>query len=335
MKKSKGNRINRKSVLNKGLLFVIIMLIVAPVLINGGLAVTDVFCDKWGITLTAKGLDNESWLDFWKYYLSTAIAFFGVYLVWDTANRDRKSRDNKDDSIQYLNRVSLEEKTLVEVVQCFNTGVIYKALNQLGETTVQECKAVLQVARDKTDEAHIKFEMLTDIVDDYERCSRCEHNPCWDRKIKEKVSGTFYDMEKRYTDLLNVGDDYLNKVATEKRNLEIMGIQTRIRDNLKDQISYLQQRGGSYEELAQKQEELSNVEKQIAELNKAKMSREEMERLLQSAEKEIDCLAKERAAFIGYCKSYINLQKGHARDLKNNGVVTYMKAEENSIQDDV
>ena len=61
-------------------------------------------------------------VSFWKYYLSTAIAFFGVYLVWDTANRDRKSRDNKDDSIQYLNRVSLEEKTLVEVVQCFNTG---------------------------------------------------------------------------------------------------------------------------------------------------------------------------------------------------------------------
>lgn len=335
MKKSKGNQMNRKSALNKGLLFVIIMLIAAPVLINGGLAVTDVLCDKLGITLTAKGLGNESWLDFWKYYLSTAIAFFGVYLVWDTANKDRKSRDNKGDSIQYLSHVSLEEKTLVEVVQCFNTGVIYKALNQLGETTVQECKAVLQVARDKTDEAHIKFEMLTDIVDDYERCSRCEHNPCWDRKIKEKVSGTFYDMEKRYTDLLNVGDDYLNKVATEKRNLEIMGIQTRIRDNLKDQISYLQQRGGSYEELAQKQEELSNVEKQIAELNKAKMSREEMERLLQSAEKEIDCLAKERAAFIGYCKSYINLQKGHARDLKNNGVVTYMKAEENSIQDDV
>lgn len=335
MKKSKGNQMNRKPALNKGLLFVIIMLIVAPVLINGGLAVTDVFCDKWGITLTAKGLDNESWLDFWKYYLSTAIAFFGVYLVWDTANRDRKSRDNKDDSIQYLNRVSLEEKTLVEVVQCFNTGVIYKALNQLGETTVQECKAVLQVARDKMDEAHIKFEMLTDIVDDYVRCSRCEHNPCWDRKIKEKVSGTFYDMERRYNNILNVGDDYLNRVAAEKRNLEMTGIQTQIRDNLKNQISYLQQRGYSYEELVQKQEELSNVERQIQELNRIKMSLEEMQKLVQSAEEEIDCLAKERAEFIGYCKSYINLQKGHARDLKNNGVVTYMKAEENSIQEDV
>lgn len=328
MKKSKSNQENRKLVLKKCLLFGIILLFVAPLLINGGLIVTDVFCDKLGITLTAKGLGNESWLDFWKYYLSTVIAFLGVYLVWDTANKDRKSRDNQADSIQYLERVSLEEKTLVEVVQCFNTGIIYKALNQLGETTVQECKAVLQDTRDKVDEAHIKFEMLTDIVDDYERCGGCDYNPCADRKTKEKVSGIFYDMEKRYIHLLNMGDDYLNKVAAEKRNLEMEGIQKQIRDNVKKQISCLQQRRCSYEELVQKQEELSNVERQIEELNKAKMSWEEMEKLIGPAEQEIDSLAKERAEFIGYCKSYMNLRKAHARELKNNGVITYLKVEE-------
>lgn len=328
MKKSKKNQTNRISALKKSLFFVIIMLIAAPVLINGGLFVTDILCDKLGITLTAKGLSNESWLDFWKYYLSTAIAFFGVYLVWDTANKDRKNRDNKDDSIQYLDRVSLEEKALVEVVQCFNTGIIYKALNQLGETTIQECRAVLQDARDKVDEAHIKFEMFTDIVDDYERCSKCEHNPCLDRKIKEKVSVIFYDMEKRYTDLLNLGDDYLNRMAVEKRNLEMMGIQNQIRDNLKSQISYIQQIGRSYGELVQKQEELSNVEKQIEELGKIKMSQAEMEKLVQSTKKEIDHLAKERAEFIGCCKNYINLRRGHARELKKNGVITYIKAKE-------
>ncbi len=328
MKKSKKICIKKTSVHKKSLIFVIIMLIVAPALINGGLAATDVLYNKLGITLTAKGLDNENWLDFWKYYLSTAIAFFGVYLVWDTANKDRRSKDNKDDSIQYLNRVSQEEKTLVEVVQCFNTGIIYKALNQLGETTVQECKAVLQDTRDKVDEAHIKFEMLTDIVDDYERCGGCDYNPCADRKTKEKVSGIFYDMEKRYIHLLNMGDDYLNKVAAEKRNLEMEGIQKQIRDNVKKQISCLQKRGCSYEELVQKQEELSNVERQIEELNKAKMSWEEMEKLIGSAEQEIDSLAKERAEFIGYCKSYMNLRKAHARELKNNGVITYLKVEE-------
>ncbi len=328
MKKSKRNHVKKISVHKKSLFFVIIMLVAAPLLINSGLAATDVLYNKLGITFTAKGLSNESWLDFWKYYLSTAIAFFGVYLVWDTANKDRKSRDNNDNSIQYLNRVSQEEKTLVEVVQCFNTGIIYKALNQLGETTVQECKAVLQETRDKLDEAHIKFEMLTDIVDDRERCGGCDYNPCADRKTKERVSGIFYEMEKRYIHLLNMGDNYLNKVAAEKRNLEIMENQTRIRENLKNQISYMQLRGSSYEELVQKQEELANVEQQIEELNKAKMSREEMEKLVVSAEQEIDSLAKERAEFIGYCKSYINLRKAHARDLKDNGVIAYLKVEE-------
>lgn len=324
MKKSKENQKNRKSVPKKGLLLVIIMLIAVPVLINCGLAVTDVLCDKLGITLTAKGLGNESWLDFWKYYLSTVIAFLGVYLVWDTANRDRKSRDNKDDSIQYLSRVNQEEKTLVEVVQCFNTGIIYKVLNQLGGTTVQECKAVLQETRDNMDEAHIKFEMLTDIVDHYEKCNRCE-SPCLDKEIKEKVSATFYDMERRYVSLLNLGDDYLNKVATEKRIFDKVGIQSLLRDNLKKQISYLQQTGGFYEELVRKQEELLNAEKQIDELNRTKLSREEMDKLLQSAEKEITHLAKERAEFIGDCKNYIYIQRGHAQELKNNGAITYLK----------
>ena len=182
MKKSKENQKNRKSVLKKYLFIGIILLFAAPLFINGGLIFTDVLYDKYGTTLTARDLGNDSWFEFWKYYLSTAIAFLGVYLVWDTADKDRKSRDNQADSIQYLSRVSLEEKTLVEVVQCFNTGIIYKALNQMGETTIQECKAVLLDARDKMDEAHIKFEMLTDIVDDYERCSGCDYNPCSDRK---------------------------------------------------------------------------------------------------------------------------------------------------------
>lgn len=324
MTKSKENLKNETSVLKK----CIGLLIVAPLLINVGLIGTDVFCDIFGGTLTAKGLGNESWFDFWKYYLSAVIALFGVYLVWDTANKDRKRRENMEASNQYLNRVSLEEKTLVEVVQCFNTGIIYKALNQLGETTIQECKAVLQDARDKMDEAHIKFEMLTDIVDNFERCSCCEHNPCQDRKIKEKFSGIFYDMEKHYINILNAGDDYLNKKAAEKCNLEMARIHSQIKNYLKIQISNMEQRGVSPLEFMKKQEELLNVEKQIEELNKAKVSWEAMEKLVRSAEEEIACLAKERAELIGYCKSYIKLQRVHARDLNDKGVITYLKVEE-------
>lgn len=322
MKKSKRNYIKKISAHKKILFFVIIMMISAPLLINVGLAATDVLCNKLGMTLTAKGLDNESWLDFWKYYLSTTIAFFGVYLVWDTANKDRKSRVNNDNSIQYLNRVSQEEKTLVEVVQCFNTGIIYKALNQLGEITVQECKAVLQEKRDKMDEAHIKFEMLTDIVDHYEKCSRCE-NTCLDKEIKEKTSATFYKMEKQYIHLLNMGDDYLNKVATDKRILEKIEIQTQIRDKLKTQIFYSLGPDSRIEGSVGKREELSKIEKQIEKLNKERTNKQEMEKLLQSAEKEIACLSKARAEFIGYCKNYIYVQRGHAQELRNIGVITY------------
>lgn len=135
-------------------------------------------------------------------------------------------------------------------------------------------------------------------------------------------------MEKRYIHLLNVGDDYLNKVAAEKRNLEIINILMQMRDELKTRLSYLQGMNSFIDGNAQKREELSSVEKQIEKLSKEKMSREEMEKMIQSAELEIDSVAKERAEFIGHCKSYINLRKAHARDLKNSGVIAYLKVEE-------
>ncbi|MBD5534893.1 MAG: hypothetical protein HDQ99_04425 [Lachnospiraceae bacterium] len=329
MKKAGKNQQYRTITAKKSIIVVIILLIVAPFLINVGLGVTDIISDKWGIALTAKGLSNESWLDFWKYYMSTSIAFLGVYLVWDTSNKDRKNRDNKESSDRYLNRVSIEENTLVEVVQCFNMGILYKALNQMGETTLQECKAALQSARDKIDEMHVKFELSTDIVDDFERCNGCEHNPCLDKEIKKEISRTFYDMESHYTNLLNLGDSYLNKLAAKNCNTEKTEILSRIMDNIKSQISYMQQNGSSHWEFMEKQEELSNVEKQIKELSKAKISQEDMDKMLQSADKEVKYLSNERAKLIGYCKNYINMQKEHARELKNNGIIKYVKIKQN------
>ncbi len=330
MKKLVKKRKFRMITGKKGITIVIVLLIIAPLLINVGLGVTDIINDKLGIALTAKGLSNESWLDFWKYYISTSIAFLGVYLVWDTSNKDRKDRDNKESSDQYLNRVSIEENTLVEVAQCFNTGIIYKALNQLDTTTIQECKSVLQSARDKIDEAHVKFELLTDIVDDYKKCSGCAQNPCLDMNIKKEVRGTFYDMEKHYINLLNIGDNYLNKVNVEKYNIENTMIQSQIVNSLKIQISYMQQiAGGSPWEYMQKQDELSNAEQRIKELNKTKINQEDMVKILQSADKEIKYLSDERARFIGYCKNYINLQKGHAREIKHIGFIKHVKVKEN------
>lgn len=61
---------------------VVIAFAVAPLLINVGLVITDFIYDKTGTTLTAYGLNNVEWLDFWKQYLAISISFLGVYLVY-------------------------------------------------------------------------------------------------------------------------------------------------------------------------------------------------------------------------------------------------------------
>lgn len=125
------------------LFLVIILLIVAPIFINVGLMVTDYYYQKTGNALTAVGLSNENWLEFWKDYISIAIAFFGIYLVWDSSNKDRKKQYNRELAEQYLHTVSQEENVLVEVSQCFNTGIIVRSLLIFGNTTVQESRLVL------------------------------------------------------------------------------------------------------------------------------------------------------------------------------------------------
>lgn len=157
------------------------MLIITPLIINIGLMFTDFIYSKSGITLTAKGLNNVNWLEFWKDYISVAIAFLGIYLVWDSSNKDRKMQTYKDLSEQYLRNVDEEKITLMEVSQCFNVGIICKALGYLNNASIQDCKIILQEARDKIDEVHVKFELLTDLSDDFERCNHCIHNPCVDK----------------------------------------------------------------------------------------------------------------------------------------------------------
>ena len=99
------------------LFLVIILLIVAPIFINIGLIVTDYYYQKTGNVLTAVGLTNENWLEFWKDYISIAIAFFGIYLVWDSSNKDRKKQYNRELAEQYLHTVSQEEKQILFCTQ--------------------------------------------------------------------------------------------------------------------------------------------------------------------------------------------------------------------------
>ena len=87
MSKSKKEKTDSKS---KILTVIVIAFAVAPLLINVGLVITDFIYDKTGATLTAYGLNNVEWLDFWKQYLAIVISFLGVYLVYISSSRERE-----------------------------------------------------------------------------------------------------------------------------------------------------------------------------------------------------------------------------------------------------
>ncbi len=310
----------------KILVIVIVLLIITPLIINIGLMFTDFIYSKAGITLTAKGLNNVNWLEFWKDYISVAIAFLGIYLVWDSSNKDRKVQTYKDLSEQYLRNIDEEKITLVEVSQCFNVGIICKVLGYLDNASIQECKIVLQEARDRIDEVHVKFELLTDLSDDFEGCNQCIHNPCVDKRIKRELRDMFYDMEKHYIDMLNTGDDCVNRIMKEQNNLKQIGIYTELITGLKQQISYMQETVIISDEIRQVEQELMEAEQKLESLNDSKLDQEVLKQMVESIQREVDYLAKAmRPKFNRYCKSYIDLRKKHALELRDNGIVKYIK----------
>lgn len=114
MEKSKKRKKLSKS---KILISVVIAFALAPLLINVGLIITDIIYEKTGLTLTALGLNNVEWLDFWKQYLAIVISFLGIYLVYISASNDRERQLQEKNAQQYLDEVRKEEYVLVEVAQ--------------------------------------------------------------------------------------------------------------------------------------------------------------------------------------------------------------------------
>lgn len=309
-----------------GLIIVIVLLILAPIFINIGLVATDYFYQKTGATLTAVGVNNENWLEFWKDYISIAIAFLGIYLVWDSSNKDRKKQYNKDLAEQYLQRISQEEKVLVEVSQCFNTGIIYKSLVTLDGMAAKDSRLILQDSRDKLDEAHVKFELLTELSNDFQKCENCNYNPCRDKEIMKEIRDIFYDMEEHYTNMLNLGEEYCNKVVEGQRNLEMINIHMKLVNNIKQQISWSNKEGISPDDINDLQEQLAEEEQQLRELNEAKLSEDILNSMVKPIHKEIDNISKIlRPKFNKYCKSYIDTKKKHAVELRMYGTINCVK----------
>lgn len=327
--KEGGRKEKLKSFIEKnGLIITIILLIVAPLIINVGLIITDYVFHKTGATLTAIGLNNENWLEFWKEYLSISIAFLGIYLVWTTSNKDRKKQDSKDLAEQYLQDLRQEEKVLVEVSQCFNTGIIYKSLLALGSMAVQDSRLILQDSRDKIDEAHVKFELLTNLSDDFQKCEFCQDNPCKDKLIMVEIRDIFYDMEQHYMNMLNLGVEYCNKVTDGQRTLEMINIHTQLVGNINQQISLLQNGNYMSDKILNLQKQLSEEEQQLKKLNETKLSNEMFQTMIEPIHKEIHYITETmRPKFNRYCKIYIDMKKNHAMELRMNGMINHIKCD--------
>lgn len=122
---------------------------------------------------------------------------------------------------------------MVEVTQGFNTGMVYKALLQQANTTnIYDGRKVLADARTNMDYVHIKFEILTELCDDFKKCENCKHSPCVDGKVMLELRDLFYDMEKHYFDMLEAGENFLERLNQEQERIQLMGTEKEIQREL-------------------------------------------------------------------------------------------------------
>lgn len=324
MDKSKKEKSSFKS---KILMFIIIAFAVAPLLINVGLVITDIIYEKTGFTLTAYGLSNVEWLDFWKQYLTIAISFLGIYLVFISANKDRQKHLQEKNAQQYLEEVRQEENVLVEVTQSFNMGVVYNALLQQAESNIFEGRQILADSRSHMDYAHIKFELLTDLCDDFKKCEKCIFSPCVDKSIMFELRDLFYDMEKHYFDMIEAGEIFLERLNQEQDRIKLLDMENSLHSNTNCLID-LYKSQGLVEEVAASKMELERIKERIKNLEKSKLELAEKKRFIEIIQNEKDYMKKMRPKFIRYCKEYINIKKNHAKDLRTVGYIKYSKVDE-------
>lgn len=314
---------------NKSLMAIVTAFVVAPLLINLGLVLTDIIYEEFGFTLTAKGLNNAEWLDFWKQYLAIAISFVGLCVAYISSHMDRKQKLQEEQARQYLEEVRQEENVLVEVTQGFNTGMVYKALlQQANITNIYDGRKVLADARTNMDYVHIKFEILTELCDDFKKCENCKHSPCVDGKVMLELRDLFYDMEKHYFDMLEAGENFLERLNQEQERIQLMGTEKEIQSNT-ERIIELYERQGLCDEVGASKQELQSVKEQIRTLENSKLESAEMNRFLAEIQKEIDYINKlARPKFIRYCKIYIDMKKAHAKELRTTGHIRHNKVNE-------
>ena len=327
MSKSKKEKTASKS---KILALVVIAFAVAPLLSNVGLVITDIIYEKTGATLTAYGLNNVEWLDFWKQYLAIAISFLGVYLVYISSSKGREMQLREKDAQQYLEEVRREEEILVDVVQSINIGMVYDALLRQARSDIYEGRKVLADSRVNMDLVHIKFELLTELCNDFKKCEKCSYSPCVDKTIMLELRDLFYDMEKHYFDMLDAGDIFLERLNQEQQILNSLNLENKLKLNT-ERLVDIYKLHGLQEKETDSQTELEQIKERINNLEKSKLDSDEMNRFVATIQKEKEYIEKEaRPKFIRYCKVYTDIKKDHAKELRTSGCIKYNKVDNQS-----
>lgn len=313
---------------NKILIFIMVAFIIASILINVGLMITDIIYINTGMTLTACGLNNVEWLDFWKEYIAIGISFMGICLVYICSNKDRKKQLQEENAKQYLEEVRREEDVLVEVTQSFNMGMVYKALLQQAKNDNYEGRLVLADSRANIERAHVKFEILTKLCDDFKKCENCDFSPCADEKVMHELRDMFYDMEKHYIAMLEIGENCLEYLNQEQGCIESLNIEKQIQSNTEELIR-LYKIQGTFEKENDLKIELEKIKENINNLENFKSESEEMDRFIAKIKKEINYINEEaRPEFIKYCKAYIDMKKIHASELRTTVQIKHDKINE-------
>ena len=305
-----------------------ISFIVLPLLLNIGIYITDVIYNVFGWTLTASGLDNQDWLGFWGTYLSVVIAFIGICLVWKSSAEDRKMNKNEKLAQEYDEDLKEEKNILIEVCQSFNTDTIYKAINKLNNMDMVGCRRILQNSRERILNVQVKFELLSDIADDFQKCKGCNFNPCYDRENMIAIRDLYYKTEKKYLEMLNDCVICVDKMEQQQRNEKIM-------QNEEELISLLQQRIGlaknmststSVEDIKRMEEEITLRRYNLETLKGQRVENEEIKKLANSVAETINLISQEmKPQLISYCKSYMGWKSRHKRELLLKGQIQYIK----------
>lgn len=317
------------------ILCIVIFFIMIPLLLNVGLYITDIIFNKYGLTLTANGLENKDWLAFLSTYLSVVIAFVGICLAWESSNADRKKDKNEKLAQEYGEDIKEEKNVLIEVCQSFNTDIAWKIMIELNNLDTKECKRTLQNAREQVLNAQVKFELLTDVADNFQKCEKCNFNPCYDKENMIAIRDQYYKMENMYFQMLDNINTYIVKIDQQRIDENKIQIDEKIVKDGKEMISLLKQRiiyedemtrQKTFEEIQKLEQEISHLNSEINALKEQEINVEKVKELADPIVESINVISQDmKPKMISYCKSYIGWKKRHKEELFQDGQKKFVK----------